>query len=62
MFQLYGEIKNNVRNSISFNPLIVSNFPLFVSNTQMVQQVTGYELESITGSGKGLFLSPLPSI
>jgi hypothetical protein len=58
MLQLYGEIKNNVRNPISFNPLIVFNYPFFVSNiilTQKAQQVTGYVLnnrESITGSGK----------
>jgi len=68
MFQLYGEIKNHFRNSISFNPQIVFNFPLFVAIiilTQTAQQVTGYELEnreSITGRGKGLFPSPLQSV
>ena len=67
MFQLYEEIKNSVRNLISLSPQIVFNFPLFVSIiilTQMAQQVTGYELEnreSITGRGKGLYLSPLQS-
>jgi hypothetical protein len=68
MFQLYGKIKNNVRNSISFNPQIVFNFPFFVSIiilTQLAQQVTGYELEnreSITGRDGGLFRSPLHSV
>jgi len=52
---------------IQFNPQIVFNFPLFVPIilTQIAQQVTGYELEnreSITGRGKGLYLSPLQSV
>jgi len=68
MFQPYGEIKNNFRNSVSFNPQTVFNFPSFVAIiilTQTGQQATGYELEireSITGRGKGLFLSPLQSV